>query len=130
MKLQPFNHTFLEPYAQQLYLENSLTTLGFIYRTPSTFSSYHDKSNWSPGITAPQLGLQSDACRGASMVTSRRSYRYICFDVVGRQLLQLSSTSHRQVAQPKSQDCHPIEVLAGILLVLAGKLTPSKRWRG
>ena len=54
------------------------------------------------------------------MMTLRRSY--IFFDVVGRQRLQSSSTSHRRVTQPKGQDRLPIDVLAGVLLTSTAKL--------
>ena len=66
-----------------------------------------------------QLGLQSDACRRVTMVTPRRNY--ISLDVVGRQRLQSSSTSHRRVAEPQRQDRLPNAVLAEISLY--------QRWR-
>ena len=65
------------------------------------------------------LGLQSDACRCATMVTLIISC--ISSDVVERHHLQSSNTSHRRVAEIKHQDRHPIVVLAGISLTSAGK---------
>ena len=77
----------------------STTTHGFIYGSPFTFSSYYDRSGQSPyRVHSFQLGLQSRCL--SLRYNGDPAKKLHLLDVVGRQRLQSSSTSHRRVAEP------------------------------
>ena len=69
-----------QPHQLQLRTANRKppTALGFRCGLSSTFISYHDKSDQSPhGVHSFKFGLQSDACRCATMVTATKKLHFL-----------------------------------------------------